>query len=57
MSAELLHGLFVEPALGLAWRPALGDHSRARVQLEAQGWTDLDAFRVGPALILGIGGR
>lgn len=49
--------LTVEPAAGLCWRPALGKHLAGRVQLEAQGWTDLDAFRVGPALILGVSGR
>lgn len=55
--AELLQGLVLEPALGLSWRPALGDHLALRLQVEAQGWTDLDRFRVGPALVLGVGGR
>lgn len=59
---ELLAGavrssLSIEPALGLCWRPKLQPHLSARLSLEAQGWTDLDQIRFGPAVIIGIGGE
>lgn len=49
--------LTVEPAVGLCWRPVLKDHLAAKVAVEAQGWTDLDRWTVGPAVVVGIGGR
>ncbi len=54
-----LDGLWVEPAVGLSWRPALGERLGMVVDLELAGSVDarFDAVALGPALVVGVGGR
>lgn len=54
-----IDGLWFEPAIGASWRPGLGKHLAAVIDLEAAGQIDpgFDRTALGPTLTLGLTGR
>ena len=55
--AKRQEGIWVEPTLGLSFRPPLGPRLSGLVGLEAAALTDGESFGLGPLLYLGLSGR